>query len=63
MKVLQMNLMSLLKPHQSIDVSVIAIPLLNFFTIIKFRNHVIPFAQLAKLINHHIVLIKVMHTH
>jgi len=63
MKVLKMNLMALFKPHQSIDVSVLAVPLLNFFTIIKVRNHVIPFAQLAKLINRHIVLIRVMHTH
>jgi hypothetical protein len=63
MKVLQMNLISLLKPHQSTDVTIIAIPLLNFFTIIRFRVCVIPLTQLAKLINHHIVFIKVIHTH
>jgi len=63
MKVLQMNLISLLKPHQFTDVTILAIPLLNFLTIIRFRTHVIPLAQLAKLINHHIALIKVLHTH
>jgi len=63
MKILQMNLISLLKPHQSVDVTVFAIPLLNFLTIIRFRTHVIPLAQLAKLINHHIGLIRVMHSH
>jgi len=63
MKILQMNLISLLKQHQSIDVTVSAIPLFNFLTIIRFRTHVIPLVQLAKLINHHIALIRVMHTH
>ena len=63
MKVLQMNLISLLKPHQFTDVTVLAIPSLNFLTIIRFRTHVIPLAQLAKLINHHITFIRVMHTH
>ncbi len=47
-KVLQMNLISLLKPHPSTDVTVLALPLLNFLTIIKFRTCVIPLAQLAK---------------
>jgi len=63
MKVLQMNLISLLKAHQSTDVTVLVIPLLNFLTIIRFRTRVIPLAQLAKLISHHIALIRVMHTH
>jgi hypothetical protein len=58
-----MNLISLLKPHQSIDVTIFTIPLLNFLTIIRFRTYVIPLAQLAKLINHHIAFIRVMHTH
>jgi hypothetical protein len=47
MKVLQMNLISLLKPHQSIDVTVLTMPLLNFLIIIKFQIHVIPLTQLA----------------
>jgi hypothetical protein len=50
MKVLQMNLIFLLNPHQSTNVNVLAIPLLNL-SIIRFRTHVIPLAQLAKLIN------------
>jgi hypothetical protein len=62
-KVLQMTLISLLKPHQSIDVTVLALPLLNFLTIIKFRTCVIPLAQLAKWISHHIAFIRVLHTH
>jgi hypothetical protein len=48
MKVLQMNFISLLKPHQSTDVIVFAIPSLNFFTIIKFQTRAIPLTQLAK---------------
>ncbi len=67
MKVLQMSLMSLLKSHQSTNVTVLAILSLNIFTIIRFQICVIPLAQLAKdiykLINHHIALIGVMHTH
>jgi hypothetical protein len=67
MKLLQMNLIYLLTPHQSTDVTIFAIPSLNFFTIIRFQIHAIPLTQLAKniykLINHHIALIKVMHTH
>ncbi len=62
-----MNLISLLKPHQSIDVNVIAIPSLNFLTIIRFLICAISLAQLAKniykLINHHITFIRVMHNH
>jgi len=61
-----MNLISLLKPHQFIDVTILAIPSLNFLTIIRFQIHAIPLAQLAKIykgINGHIALIKVMHTH
>jgi hypothetical protein len=50
MKILQMNLIFLLKPHQSTNVIVLAIPLLNL-SIIRFRTHVIPLAQLAKLTN------------
>jgi hypothetical protein len=67
MKVLEMNLMYLLKSHQSIDLSILAIHSLNFLTIIRFQTHAIPLTQLAKniykLINHHIALIGVMHTH
>jgi hypothetical protein len=67
MKALQMNLISLLKPHQSTHVNVLAIPSLNFLTIIRFQIHAIPLAQLAKnmykLINNRSALIKVMHTH
>jgi hypothetical protein len=37
MKVLQMNLIYLLKPHQSTNVIVLAIPLLNFLTILDFE--------------------------
>jgi hypothetical protein len=48
MKVLQMNLISLFKPHQSIDVTVFVISSLNFFTIIRFQIRAIPLAQLAK---------------
>jgi hypothetical protein len=62
-----MNLIYLLKSHQSIDLTVLAIPSLNFLTIIRFQTHAIPLTQLAKniykLINHHIALIGVMHTH
>jgi hypothetical protein len=62
-----MNLISLLKSHQSIDLSVLVIPSLNFLTIIRFQTRAIPLAQLAKniykLINHHIAFIGVMHTH
>jgi len=67
MKVLQMSLMSLPKSHQSTNVTVLAILSLNIFTIIRFQICVIPLPQLAKdiykLINHHIALIGVMHTH
>ncbi len=63
MKVLQMNLIFLLKPHQSYDVTVLVIHLLNFLTIIRFQTCVIPLAQLAKLINNHIAFIRVIHTH
>jgi hypothetical protein len=48
MKVLQMNFISLFKPHQSTDVTIFAILSLNFFTIIKFQIRAIPLAQLAK---------------
>jgi hypothetical protein len=62
-----MNLISLLNPHQSTDVTIFAIHLLNFLTIIRFQIHPISLAQLTKniykLINHHIALIKIMHTH
>jgi len=67
MKVLQMSLISLLKPHQSPNVTILTIPTLNFLTIIRFQICAIPLAQLAKdiykLINHHNVLIRIMHTH
>jgi hypothetical protein len=57
MKVLQINLISLLKSHQFIALIIIAIPSLNFLTIIRFQTHAIPLTQLAKnilkLINHH----------
>jgi hypothetical protein len=60
-------LISLFKPHQSIDVTIIAILSLNFFTIIRFQICAISLAQLAKniykLINHYIAFIKVMHNH
>jgi hypothetical protein len=49
MKVLQMNLICLLKPHQSSDVTIYAIPSLNFLTIIKFQTRAIPLAQFAKI--------------
>jgi hypothetical protein len=62
-----MNLISLLMSHQSIDLTVLAIPSLNFLTIIRFQTSAIPLTQLAKniykLINHHIAPIRVMHTH
>jgi hypothetical protein len=62
-----MNLISLLKPHQSINVTVLEIPSLNFLTIIKFQIRAIPLTQLAKnickLIKHRIAFIRVMHTH
>jgi len=61
-----MNLISLLKPHQSTDLTVLTIPSLNFLTIVRFQICAMPLAQLAKniykLINHHIALTKVMHT-
>jgi hypothetical protein len=67
MKVLQMNLISLLKPHQSTNVMVLVILSLNFLTIIRFQICAISLAQLTKniykLINHHIAFIKIMHTH
>jgi hypothetical protein len=49
MKVLQTNLISLLKPHQSTNVTVLAIPSLSFLTIIKFQIRAIPLPQLAKI--------------
>jgi hypothetical protein len=62
-----MNFISLLKSHQSIDVTVLAITSLNFLTIIGFQTRAMRLTQLAKniykLINHHIALIVVMHTH
>jgi hypothetical protein len=62
-----MNLIFLLKPHRSTNVTILAIPSLNFLTIIRFQICAIPLTQLAKhiykLLNHHIALIKVMHTH
>jgi hypothetical protein len=63
MKVLQLNLISILKPHQSINITIFAIPLLNLLLIIKFETCVIPLAQFAKLINRHVAFIRVMHTH
>jgi len=67
MKVLQMNLIYLLKAHQFTNVIVIAIPSLNFLTIIRFQICAISLAQLAKniykLFNHHIALIRAMHSH
>jgi hypothetical protein len=47
-KVSQLNLISLFKPHQSIDVTIIAILSLNLLTIIRFQNCTIFMAQLAK---------------
>jgi len=47
-KVLQLNLIFLFKPNQSIDVTIIAILSLNFLTIIKFQICAISLAQLAK---------------
>jgi hypothetical protein len=44
-----MNLIFVLKPHQSTDVIILAIPLLNFLTIIRFQTRAIPLAQLAKI--------------
>jgi hypothetical protein len=62
-----MNLIFLLKPHQFTDVTVIAIPSLNFLTIIRFQICAISLAQLAKniykLINHHIAFMRVMRNH
>jgi hypothetical protein len=43
-----MNLISLVKPHQSIDVTILSMPSLNFLTIIRFQICAIPLAQLAK---------------
>jgi len=67
MTIKQMNLIFLLKPHQSTNVTVLKIPSLNFLTICKFQIHAIPFTQLAKnvykIINHHIALIKVLRIH
>ncbi len=66
MKILQMNLIFLFKPHQSTNVTILTMPSLNFLTIITFQTHGIPLAQLAKniykLIYHHIALIRIMHT-
>jgi hypothetical protein len=63
MKVLQINLISLVKPHQSIDVTILAIPSLNILTIITFQTCAIPLAQLAKnmckQINGHTTFIRV----
>jgi hypothetical protein len=53
LKVLQMNLIYLFKPHQSTNVTVFAIHSLNFFTIIKFQTHAMPLAQLAIYISSH----------
>jgi hypothetical protein len=62
-----MNLIFLLKPHQSTDVTIITIPSLNFLTIIRLQICAISLAQLAKniykLVNHHIAFIRVMHNH
>jgi len=59
---MQINLVYLFKPHQFDDVTIHAIPSLNFFIIIRFQICAIPLTQLAKniykLINHHIALIK-----
>jgi hypothetical protein len=60
MKVLQFNLISILKPYQSTNMTIFAMPLLNFLLIIRFQTCVIPLAQLAKLVNHHIAFIRVM---
>jgi len=49
MKILQMNLICLLKPHQSTDVTILAIPSLNFLTIIKFQTCAIPLAQFTNI--------------
>jgi hypothetical protein len=48
MKVLQMNLIFLFKPHQSYDIAILTIPSFNFLTIITFQTCGIPLAQLAK---------------
>jgi hypothetical protein len=58
MKILQVNLISLLKWHPSTNVTVLTIPSLSFFTIIRFQTCAIPLPQLAKIIykwiNHHL---------
>jgi ABC-type uncharacterized transport system substrate-binding protein len=48
LKVLQMDLIYLFKPHQSSDVIVCATHSLNFLTIIRLQTRAIPLAQLAK---------------
>ncbi len=48
MKILQMNLISLLKPHQSNDVTVLAIPSSNFLTTMRSQTRAIPSTQFAK---------------
>jgi hypothetical protein len=67
MKVLQMNLISLLNTHQSTNVTVFVILSLNFLTIIRFQICSISLSQLTKnickFINHHIAFIKIMHIH
>jgi len=42
-----MNLIFLLKPQQSTDVTILAIPSLNFLTIIIIQTFAIPLTQLA----------------
>jgi hypothetical protein len=42
MKALQMNLMFLLKPHQYSDLTILAIPSLNFLTTIRVQTCAIP---------------------
>jgi hypothetical protein len=49
MNVLQMNLISLFKPHQSINVTILAILSLNFLTIIRFQIFTTPLTQLEKI--------------
>jgi len=49
MKVLQMNLIFLFKPHQSYDITVLTLPSFNFLTIITFQTCGIALAQLAKI--------------
>jgi hypothetical protein len=46
--ILQMNLIILFKPHQSNDVTILAIPPLNFLSTIRSQICAIPSTQLAK---------------